>query len=71
MNVTAVGDRRRPTPTGNVTLSGGGYTSSAQTLAGGSYTFAIPANSLSVGTDNLTVSYGGDGTYATGTGSAT
>ncbi len=70
LNVAAVVTGAGPQPTGNVTLSGGGYTSSAQTLAGGSYTFAIPANSLSVGTDTLTVSYGGDGTYSTSTGSA-
>jgi len=59
------------TPTGNVTLSGGGYTSSAQTLVGGAYTFAIPANSLSAGADTLTVNYSGDTVYAAGTGTAT
>lgn len=59
------------TPTGSVSLSGGGYTSSAQTLAAGTYTFAIPANSLSAGADSLTVNYAGDSVYATGSGSAT
>ena len=58
-------------PTGTVTLSGGGYTSSVQTLASGAATIAIPANSLSVGTDTLTVSYSGDSTYASETGTAT
>ena len=58
------------TPTGTVTLSGGGYTSTTGTLANGSYTFAVPANSLSAGSDTLTVSYSGDANYATGTGTA-
>lgn len=55
-----------PTPTGKVTLSGGGYSSGAQTLANGSFTFAIPASSLAVGADTFTVSYGGDATYVAG-----
>ena len=58
------------TPSGSVTLSGGGYTSSSQTLVSGSATFSIPANSLSVGTDTLTANYSGDANYATGSGSA-
>jgi hypothetical protein len=58
------------TPTGTVTLSGGGYTSTAATLSSGSYTFTIPANSLSAGTDTLTVSYSGDTNYVGGTGTA-
>ena len=70
LNVTAAVTGAGPQPTGTVTLSGGGYTSSAQPLAAGSYTFAIPANSLSAGTDTLTVSYSGDTNYAAGTGSA-
>jgi hypothetical protein len=57
------------TPTGTVTLSGGGYTSTAQTLVGGAYTFLIPANSLSAGTDTLSASYSGDSNYASATGS--
>jgi hypothetical protein len=56
------------TPTGTVTLSGGGYTSTAQTLVAGAYTFLIPANSLSAGTDTLTASYSGDSNYASATG---
>ena len=59
------------TPTGNVTLAGGGYTSSAGTLASGAFTFSVPANSLAAGTDTLTVTYSGDSTYATSTGTAT
>jgi len=56
------------TPTGTVTLSGGGYTSTTQTLTGGAYTFSIPANSLSAGTDTLTASYSGDSNYTAATG---
>jgi subtilase family serine protease len=59
------------TATGNVTLSGGGYTSSAQALASGSVTFTIPANSLSAGSITLTASYAGDSTYGVATGTAT
>jgi hypothetical protein len=58
------------TPTGTVTLSGGGYTSTAEPLASGSYTFTIPANSLTAGSDTLTVTYAGDTTYASATGTA-
>jgi len=47
-------------PTGTVTLSGGGYTSTATTLANGEASIAIPADKLTVGTDTLTVSYVGD-----------
>ena len=58
------------TPTGTVTLTSGSYTSAVGTLSGGSFTFTIPADSLSSGTDALTVSYSGDSTYGTATGSA-
>jgi len=59
------------TPTGSVVLTGGGYTSSAAILTSGAYTITIPANSLSGGTDTLTVTYNGDATYAVATGTAT
>jgi trimeric autotransporter adhesin len=59
------------TPTGTVALSGGGYTGSAVTLASGAATITIPANSLSAGSDTLTVSYTGDGTYAPATATTT
>ena len=52
------------TPTGSVTLSGGGYTSATETLTGGAYTFTVPAGSLTGGTDTLTVTYSGDANYA-------
>jgi hypothetical protein len=60
-------------PTGTVVLSGGGYTSGTvlePLNSSGSYTFTIPPNSLSAGTDTLTVSYSGDPYYYSGTGSA-
>jgi hypothetical protein len=68
LNVTAKVTGTGATPTGSVTLSGGGYTSAVQTLVGGSYTFTIPANSLNAGIDTLTVSYLGDANYYPGTG---
>jgi len=58
------------TPTGTVTLSGGSYTSVQETLVSSSYTFTIPANSLTAGTDTLTVSYSGDSNYLAATGSS-
>jgi len=70
LSVTASVAGAGGTPTGTVTLSGGGYTSMAETLANGSYAFSIPANSLSPGTDALTVSYSGDANYAGDTGTA-
>ena len=59
------------TPTGTVTLSGGGYAATPATLAGGSHTYTIPANTLSVGTDTLTASYSGDSNYLAATGTST
>lgn len=58
------------TPTGNVTIAGGGYDGGAETLASGSYTFSIPAWSLTPGTYALTGSYEGDPTYAETSGTA-
>ncbi len=66
-----------PTPTGSVTLAGGGYTSSATTLSSGVATIDVPAGSLSTGTDELTATYTPDSssssiyTSATGTTSVT
>ncbi len=74
VTVSANGGNGNPTPTGSVTLSGGGYTSAATTLSGGGATINIPANSLSVGTDSLVVSYTPDSpsssTYNSASGSA-
>ena len=59
------------TPSGTVTLAGGGYASTA-TLASGGYTFTIPYNTFTAtGTVTLTATYGGDSIYDSGyTGSA-
>jgi len=58
------------TPTGTITLSGGGYTSSATAISGGSAAITIPAGGLAVGSDTLTASYSGDSTYASASGSS-
>jgi subtilase family serine protease len=65
-------------PTGNVTLSGGGYLSSVEALStvgsAGVYTFTIPAGGLATGSDTLTAIYNGDAansTYGIATGTAT
>ena len=70
--VTVSGGTGNPTPTGAVTLTGGGYTSAATTLSSGSATLSIPAGSLAIGSDTLTVSYTPDSqsasTYSPATG---
>jgi hypothetical protein len=58
------------TPTGTLTVSGGGYTTGSFQFWNGSYSITIPPNSLSVGTDTLTASYSGDSTYTAGTATA-
>jgi len=58
------------TPTGTVKLSGGGYTSAAATLSAGAAKILIPASSLTVGSDTLTVTYSGGTSYASASGSA-
>jgi subtilase family serine protease len=78
VSVTGTG----PVPTGTVTLSGGGYTSSAETIgtspctSNASCIFTIPANSLTGAaapgqSDTLTATYSGDSNYISksGTGS--
>ena len=50
------------TPSGTVTLTAGSF-SGGGSLAGGSFMFTIPANSLAVGTGTLSVSYSGDAFY--------
>lgn len=57
--------------TGTVTLTSGSYNSGIYSLSSGSVTIAVPANALSVGTETLTASYGGDPTYLAGTGTGT
>jgi hypothetical protein len=62
------------TPSGSVTLSGGGFTSAATTLASGSVQITVPANSLSTGNITFTASYTPDTssspTYTSATGTA-
>ena len=62
----------KATPTGNVTLVGGGFTSAATVLSNGSATIGIPAGSLALGVDTLTVTFTPTGTtnYTSATGSA-
>lgn len=60
-----------PTPIGTITLSGGGYTSSAAPLSAGSYSISIPPISLGTGADSLTVTYSGDANYLTASNAAT
>lgn len=64
-------------PTGSITLSGGGYAATTETIGTGPCTsatscaFTIPANTLTAGADTLMASYGGDSDYAAATGTAT
>ncbi len=63
------------TPTGTITLTGGSYNSS-QTIGSGACTasgcaFTVTAGNLPIGTDTLTVTYGGNTTYAVATNSTT
>jgi hypothetical protein len=55
-------------PTGTVTFSGGTYTSSPVSLAAGSATVTIPANSLAIGVVVIAASYSGDANYRPETG---
>jgi Pro-kumamolisin, activation domain/Bacterial Ig-like domain (group 3) len=58
------------TPTGSVLLLGPSYSSASQALSAGAYTFSIPAGSLKVGANSLTVNYGGDSNYLTASSSS-
>jgi hypothetical protein len=62
-------------PSGSVILSGGGYTSAATPLTGGSAGITIPAGSLALGTNTLTASYtpdaAGSTVFTSASGSAT
>jgi hypothetical protein len=74
VTVSVAGSGSLGTPTGAVTLSGGGYTSSSEMLSSGSYTFTIPAGTLKGGTETLTAVYNADAwnsTYEMATGSTT
>jgi hypothetical protein len=63
ITVTMTGSGSLGTPTGSISIAGGGY-SANQALSGGSATIVIPANSLTPGSVTLTVTYSGDGNYA-------
>jgi len=75
VTIAVSGAGTNPTPTGSITLTSGTYTSAATTLASGSATITIPANSLVTGTDTLTATYkpdaGSSATYASATGTST
>ena len=71
VGVTVGGVNGDPAPTGTVTLTSGSYTSPATTLSGGGATIDIPAGSLALGVDTLTVAYSGDIYYQSATGTAT
>jgi hypothetical protein len=71
LTVTGTVTGAGPAPTGTVTLTSGGYTSAVTELSSGAYSIAIPASSLSVGTDTLTIAYSGDNNYSTVSGTAT
>jgi hypothetical protein len=69
VTVALNGPQNFPTPTGTITLtSGTTYASSSVQLSSGTASFTIPANSLVVGNDTVTASYGGDSNYITSTG---
>jgi len=57
VTVAVGGGAGNPTPTGSVVLAGGGYTSAATVLSGGSASIIVPAGALSVGIDPLTATY--------------
>ena len=66
--VTMTGIAAGPAPTGTIAVSGGGYSGSGPLSSTGTNTSSasvvIPAGSLGVGDDTLTITYSGDGTYA-------
>ncbi len=55
--VSVSGASGGPTPAGSVVLTCGNYTSGAATLSNGTATITVPAGSLAVGNDSLTVNY--------------
>jgi N-acetylneuraminic acid mutarotase len=74
VSVAVSGGTGAATPTGSMVLTSGGYRSAAVVLSSGSVTINLPAASLAVGTDTLTVSYTPDSestaTYTTAIGMA-
>ncbi len=70
LNVTVSVTGSAGTPTGTITLSGGGYAATTETIgtgpcaSAGNCVFTIPGNTLTAGTVTLTASYNGDTNYA-------
>ena len=62
VTVVVSGGTGKPTPTGTVVLTTGSYTSATLTLNSGSAIIDIPAGSLALGSDTLTVNYTPDST---------
>jgi subtilase family serine protease len=72
LSVTGTVTGTGATPTGTVTLMAGTYTSPATALSStGTYSFTVPAGSLSAGTNTLSVAYSGNPTYNPANGTAT
>ena len=73
VTIAVSGGSANPIPTGSVTLSTGSYTSTATILAGGSAAIVVPADTLPIGTDPLSVNFTPDSasisTYTSATGS--
>jgi hypothetical protein len=76
VTVAVSGGVGNPTPTGSVTLTSGSYSSASTTLASGSATITVPAETLATGSATFTATYTPDAasttvyTSATGTSSA-
>ena len=72
LSVTGAVTGTGATPTGTVTLTAGTYTSPATALSNtGTYSFTVPAGSLSAGADTLSVAYSGNSTYNPANGTTT
>ena len=68
--VSVSGPAGKPTPTGSVIVSSGGYSSTAAGLSTGSATIKVPAGSLAVGTATLSAKYSPDSAGASTYGAA-
>jgi hypothetical protein len=71
VTVAVSGGTGDPTPTGSVTLTGGGYASAPTALSGGIATIDIAANALRASSYTLTASYTPDSSSSSEYGSAT
>jgi hypothetical protein len=68
VTIVVSGGSGNPAPTGSVVLVSGSYSSAATSLSGGSVIINIPAGSLALGSNTLTVSYPGDSNYVSAVG---